>query len=117
VDATCAETERAIQGVNPPQSLGEFDEWVERLKPVLQRILNEQKALNPPGDLEDEWNAWIATGDDELDLLDELREAGAAEDSQRVQELLQEAEQRGLESEQLAESMGFRNCGVEGRRE
>jgi hypothetical protein len=98
-----------------PQSAGEFDEWVEQIKPLVQTNLRERKAMAPPEDLEDEWNAWIEAGEDLLDLLDELQEAGASEDAQRVQELL-EAAQKDTRPKRLSEAMGLRDCGVMGRR-
>lgn len=115
-DANCAETERLYLASDVPQSAGDFDEWVDQIKPLVQTALEELKALNPPEDLEDEWNAWIETGEDLLVLLDELREAGASEDAQRVRELLDEAQQ-DTRPKRLSEEMGLRDCGAMGRRE
>jgi hypothetical protein len=117
-DANCAKAEKDLLAVGDlPQNAEDIDEYAERIRPIVENAWNEQKALKPPEDLQDEYDEWIATGEDALDFIDEVREAGAAEDTQRVADLFQQAEARVRETEQLSRAMGLRDCGVEGRRE
>ena len=117
-DANCAKSEKDLLALgNLPQNAEDVDEYAERARPIVEDAWNEQKTLKPPEDLQDEYDEWIATGEDAIDFIDELHEAGAAEDTQRVAELFQQAEARVRETERLSRAMGLRDCGVEGRRE
>lgn len=116
-DANCAKYEREVLALGVPQNVEDVEEYAERARPIVEAGWNEQKALKPPEDLQNEYDKWIATGQDALEFMDELREAGAAEDTQRVAELFQQTEARVQETERLSRAMGLRDCGVEGRRE
>jgi hypothetical protein len=117
-DANCAKYENELLALGDlPQNTEDVDEYAQRARPIVEAGWNEQKALKPPEDLQDEYDKWIATGEDALEFIDELHEAGAAGDTQRVAELFQQAEARVQENEQLSRAMGLRDCGVEGRRE
>ena len=63
-DANCAKYEREVLALGDlPQNAEDMEEYAERARPIVEAGWNEQKALRPPEDLQDEYDEWIATGE------------------------------------------------------
>jgi hypothetical protein len=116
-DAICAQNEKDSSVISVPKRTEEVPEYLEQLRPVIEKTLNDLKALEPPESLQSEYDAWISETQGALLALDELSEAAAAGDEARVAGIMEENEERADEATRLAEAIGFRDCGVEGRRE
>jgi hypothetical protein len=93
-----------------PQSVEELDEYATELKPIFGKILTELRALEPPEDLEDDYEELIASDEAAFGRLDELAEAGAQGDTSRVEEIVFEEERADREDDRLATEIGLRNC-------
>jgi hypothetical protein len=72
---------------------------------------DELDALQPPEELEDDYDQWIQETRSAIDMFDELEEAAASGDEQRIQEVLQGAGEGGEEADRLAQELGFQECG------
>lgn len=110
-DATCADFDRQIEEVEEPQSLDDVERYVQEVRPMVEDGTNELAELEPPEELEDEYEDWVAAMRSSVDQFDRLEEAVTSGDEQRIQEVFASAGQGGEEADQLAEEIGFQECG------
>ena len=110
-DATCAEFDQQIEDVQEPESLEDIERYVQEIRPIVEEGTDELDALEPPEELEDSYDDWIEATRSGVDRFDELEEAAASGDEQRIQEVLEGAGEGGEEANRLAEEIGFQECG------
>jgi hypothetical protein len=110
-DATCAEFDQQIEDVQEPESLEDIERYVQEIRPIVEEGTDELDALEPPEELEDSYDDWIEATRSGVDRFDELEEAAASGDEQRIQEVLQGAGEGGEEANRLAQELGFQECG------
>jgi len=109
-DAICAKYEEQLNALETPQSLEDIERLAEEGKPIVEEGVNELKALEPPADLEGQWDALMEHNDANVELIDELREAAASDDQARVQEVAAEAQRQDEETDRLAREIGLEEC-------
>ena len=109
-DATCAEFDRRIEDVQEPESLENIEGYLQEIRPIVEEGTDELDSLQPPEELEADYDQWIEETRSTVDRFDELEEAAASGDEQRIQEVFQEVGQ-GEEADRLAQELGFQECG------
>jgi hypothetical protein len=110
-DATCADFDQRIEEVDEPESPEDIERYVQEIRPIVEEGTDELDALEPPEDLEDEYDRWIEETRSAIESFDELEEAAASGDEQRIQEVLRDVGEGGDEADQLAQELGFQECG------
>jgi hypothetical protein len=110
-DATCREFDQRVEEVDEPESLDDIERYVQEIRPIVEEGTDELDALEPPEELEDEYTDWIEATRSGVDRIDELEDAAASGDEQRIQEVLQGGAEGGEEADRLAEELGFQECG------
>jgi hypothetical protein len=110
-DATCAEFDQRVEEVDEPESLDDIERYVQEIRPIVEEGTDELDALEPPEELQDEYDQWIQETRSAIERFDELEEAAASGDEQRIQEVLQGAGEGGDEANRLAQEIGLQECG------
>lgn len=110
-DATCADFDAQLEEIDEPTGLDDVERYVKEVRPVVEEGTNELAELEPPEELQDEYDDWIAAMRSSVDQFDELEEAAASGDEQRIQEVFESVGQGGDEADRLAEDIGFQECG------
>jgi hypothetical protein len=110
-DATCAEFDQQIEDVAEPESLDDIERYIQEIRPIVEEGTDELDELEPPEELEDEYNDWIEATRSGVEQFDELEEAAASGDEQRIQEVFEGVGAGGEEADRLAEELGFEECG------
>jgi hypothetical protein len=110
-DATCADFDQRIEEIDEPESPEDIERYVQEIRPIVEEGTDELAELQPPEELEDEYDQWIQETRSAIDMFDELEEAAASGDEQRIQEVLQGAGEGGEEADRLAQELGFQECG------
>ena len=110
-DATCTEFDQRVDEVDEPESLDDIERYVQEIRPIVEEGTDELDALEPPEELQDEYDDWIAATRSGVDRFDELEEAAASGDEQRIQEVLQGAGESGEDANRLAQEIGLQECG------
>jgi hypothetical protein len=110
-DATCADFDQRIEEIDEPESPEDIERYVQEIRPIVEEGTDELDALQPPEELEDDYDQWIQETRSAIDMFDELEEAAASGDEQRIQEVLQGAGEGGEEADRLAQELGFQECG------
>ena len=109
-DAICTKYEGELDQLAEPQSLADVERLAKEAKPVIEDGVDELDSLRPPEDLEDEWDRWISGQRESIEALDDLREAAAARDDDRIQQVVQEQQGKEQEADDLARELGLDEC-------
>jgi hypothetical protein len=110
-DAICGEFEGRLDELGTPESLDDLQGYVDDAVPILEEGTNRLDELQPPDELEEDWNRAMEVNRDQLDNVRELQDAVADGDQARVAELLQQSDEAREESNQLAADLGLTECG------
>jgi hypothetical protein len=109
-DATCREFDRRVEEIDEPEGLDDIERYLQEIRPIVEEGTDELDALEPPEELQDEYDRWIQETRSAIAWFDELEEAAASGDEQRIQEVFQDAGE-GEEANRLAQELGFQDCG------
>lgn len=112
-DAICVDFENRVEEVQEPQDEGDIARYIDEVRPIVEEGADELDDLNPPEDLEDDYNRWIELNREGLDSFDELSSAAEEGDEQRMQEITADLDGKQAEADRLAESIGFEECGAD----
>jgi len=110
-DATCAEFDQQIEEIQEPEGLEDLERYVQEIRPIVEEGTDELDALEPPEELEEEYDDWIEATRSGVGRFDELEEAAASGDEERIQEALEGGAEGNEEAGRLAQELGFQECG------
>ena len=110
-DAICGEFEGRLDDLGTPESLDDLQGYVDDAVPILEEGTNRLDELQPPDELEEDWNRAMEINREQLDNVRELLDAVADGDQASVAELLQQSDEAREESNQLAADLGLTECG------
>ena len=106
-NAVCTDSNGKVKAVGSPgTSLGSLATYADKVIPILENGVADLKKLDPPEDEQNVVDQWLATNDEQLDLIREIRDAARDNDQAEVQRLGAEAEANDRKSDQLAETLG-----------
>jgi uncharacterized protein Yka (UPF0111/DUF47 family) len=112
-DTICAEYEAELAELAElaePESLADFERLVQDAKPIVENGIENLRALDPPEDLEDEFDEWISRNEENVAAIDELQEAVVDRDEQRIQEIVRQIDENEQEADELAAEIGLEDC-------
>lgn len=109
-DAICAKYEKQLEALGTPASLEDIVQLAEEGKPIIEKGVNELKALEPPEDLQEQWDELMAENDANVALIDDLSEAAASGDQARIGQIAAEAQQQDEKTDQLGRELGLVEC-------
>ena len=110
-NAICTDYEEKIATIPPPQDA--LDEWAAiaaDIGDLLETGVNELDELEPPGDLGERYDEWLALKRESLEATRDLQEAGAAANPELVSEALDRIEQSEDQADELAGELGLDEC-------
>jgi hypothetical protein len=110
-NAICADYEQKIASIPPPQDA--LDEWAAIAADIgdfLETGVNELDALEPPDDLGDRYDEWLALKRESLSATRDLQEAGAAANQELISEALDSIEQNEASADEIAAELGLDEC-------
>lgn len=110
-NAICADYEARIAAVPPP--LEDVDEWAAvagDIADMLEAGVNELDGLDPPGDLGERYDEWIALKRESLEATRDLQDAGAADDQALVDEALARIGETERRADEIAADLGLDDC-------
>jgi hypothetical protein len=110
-DAICAEYDQKIQDLGEPESLEDLNAFIERAIPIIEEGFNKLDELQPPEELEADWDRAMEVNAENLELTKDLQAAAESGNEERVQEILAEASQNEEETDRLARELGLERCG------
>jgi hypothetical protein len=109
-NAICADFKKELDALPAPQGFEEAADYAEKAKPIFDEHLDQLKDLDPPEDLQDVHDKWIATGDKARERLDELEQAAEDKDAKKLAEIGREAAAEDKVSDAYARQLGATTC-------
>jgi hypothetical protein len=109
-NAICDEYEGRISELGAPSSPEEVPNYVDQVVPLIDDALAELRALNPPEELEDDYNVMLDQTAQGLAAARDLGEAAADQDAGAVQDALEEGQRAEEESDRIATRLGLDSC-------
>lgn len=113
-NAICAEYDQKIQELGEPESLEDLTEFIGRAIPIIEEGFKKLDELQPPEELEADWDRATEVNAENLQLTKDLQAAAESGNEARVQEILAQAGQNEEETDRLARELGLQRCGEEG---
>jgi hypothetical protein len=109
-NAICAKYQKQLDALEQPTSLDEIPDLVDQALVVLNKEIDEIAALNPPEELQSDFDKMIAATDKTKAAADDLSSAAKAGDQTAVQKALEEGNAASAEADQLAGGLGLESC-------
>ena len=109
-NAICKKYTDRINAVPTPKSIEDVPAYVTRVKPFIERGVDEIANLKPPQDLQQTYDRWLNTQREALSEADELRRAAERNDLLAVNHTIKQLDERNKRGNALAAQLGARVC-------
>ena len=109
-NAICAKYQKQLDALGTPSSLDEIPALVDKALVILNKEIDEVGALNPPEELQSDFDKLIAASNETKAAADDLSSAAKAGDQAAVQKALEEGNAASAEADQLAGTLGLDSC-------
>jgi hypothetical protein len=110
-DAICRKYEARLDALGQPTNVDELRSFADKALPIAREGRDELGELDPPEALEKTYDAWLAEGDQAIEIVERLRDAAEEGDQAEIQRIAQDAQRADAESNRLARELGFEQCG------
>jgi ribosomal protein L16 Arg81 hydroxylase len=109
-NSICDKYEKQLKALQSPTSLDEIPDLVDQALDILNKEIDEISDLNPPEELQSQFDELIAQSDKTKQAANDLSSAAKAKDSQAVQQALSEGNAASEKADQLAGELGLDSC-------
>jgi len=109
-NAICAKYQKQLQAVGNPSSIDEIPDLVDQAVAILNKEIAEIAALNPPADMQTEFDALIDASNNTKAAADDLSQAAKDGDRAAVQKALDEGKAASEKADQIATQLGLDSC-------
>jgi hypothetical protein len=109
-NAICAKYQKELKTVGTPKSLEELPDLVDQALAILNKEIDEIGALNPPEELQSDFDKLLAATERTTAAADDLSSAAKASDQAGVQKALDEGIAANKETNDLAGNLGLTEC-------
>jgi hypothetical protein len=109
-NAICAKYQKQLKALGSPTSLEEIPDLVDQALAILNQEVDEISALNPPEELQGDFDKMLAASDRTKAAADDLSTAAKSGDQAAVQKALDEGSAASKEADDLAGNLGLDEC-------
>jgi hypothetical protein len=109
-NAICAKYEKQLDALGTPASIEEIPDLVDQALAILNKEIDEIAALNPPADVQTEFDALIEASNNTKAAADDLSQAAKDGDQAAVQKALDEGSAASDKADQIATELGLDSC-------
>ena len=109
-NAICAKYQKQLNALGTPSSVEEIPDLVEQALAILNKEVAEIAALNPPTDMQTEFDAMIEASNNTKAAANDLSQAAKDGDQAAVQKALDEGNAASKKADQLATQLGLDSC-------
>ncbi|MDQ3858979.1 MAG: hypothetical protein M3327_11120 [Actinomycetota bacterium] len=110
-DAICADTAKKVNAVPQPQSLDEVETYFDRVVPIFRDQTDRLKDLDPPDDLQEDWDRAMELQEESVEVAKDAQEAAKDGDEEKIREALDRGGKNEQELHRLAARLGLKTCG------
>ena len=113
-NAICAKYEKQLNALGTPSSTDEIPDLVQQALVILNKEIDEIAALNPPDELQSDFDKMIAASNKTKAAANDLSAAAKSGDQAAVQKALEDGNAASDEADQLATGLGLSGCNANG---
>jgi hypothetical protein len=113
-NAICAKYEKQLNALGTPSSIDEIPDLVQQALVILNKEIDEIAALNPPDELQSDFDKLIAASNKTKAAANDLSTAAKSGDQAAVQKALEDGNAASDEADQLATGLGLGECNTNG---
>ena len=113
-NAICAKYEKQLNALGTPSSIDEIPDLVQQALVILNKEIDEIAALNPPDELQSDFDKLIAASNKTKAAANDLSAAAKSGDQAAVQKALEDGNAASDEADQLATGLGLGECNTNG---
>jgi len=106
----CTRYQKQSDEIADPASLADVPAFVSKAIPLFEKQIEEMTALRPPEELQEDFDAFLATGEEAKQALLDIEEAAKANDEAQVTKISEAAAGREKSSDALATRIGLTDC-------
>ncbi|MDQ3866316.1 MAG: hypothetical protein M3304_05760 [Actinomycetota bacterium] len=110
-DAICTDTAKKVDAVPQPRSLDEVETYFDRVVPIFRDQTDRLKELDPPDDLQEDWDRAMELQEDSVDVAEDAQAAAKDGDEGKIREALDRGGKNEEELHRLAARLGLKTCG------
>jgi hypothetical protein len=112
-NAICQRYDEKIKAIGSPTSPADIPAFVEKGVPLLQQGIAELRALQPPEELQHDYDRMLDETEKAIPAARKLADAAAKQDAAAVQEAIREGQAAEQASDSLATKLGLADCVTE----
>ena len=109
-NSICAKYQKQLDALKTPTNLDEIPDLVDQALAILNKEVDEISKLNPPEELQSQFDQMLAESDKTKEAADDLSAAAKSGDQAAVQKALQEGNTASSKADQLAGQLGLDSC-------
>ena len=109
-NAICAKYEKQLRSLGSPSSIDELPDLVDQALEILNKEVAEVAALNPPEELQSDFDKMLAATNKTKEAADDLSTAAKAGDQAGLQKALEEGNAASKEADAFATNLGLTEC-------
>lgn len=113
-NAICAKYQKQLNALGTPSSIDEIPDLVQQALVILNKEIDEIAALNPPDELQSDFDKMIAASNKTKAAANDLSAAAKSGDQAAVQKALEDGNAASDEADQLATGLGLSGCNANG---
>ena len=112
-DQICREGDSKLAEVGEPDSLEGLGSYFEDAIPIFRDQTDQLDELQPPENLEDDWNRAIELNRRSLEIAEDAQEAAESKDQKKLQDAVDRGQKNEAELDRLARKLDLKVCGQE----
>ena len=114
-NAVCAKYQKQLDALATPTTLDEVPDFVDKALEILNKEIDEIGNLNPPEELQSQFDQMLAESNKTKQAADDLSAAAKSGDQAAVQKALADGKSASDKADQIATDLGLDSCNASGR--
>jgi len=110
-DAICKSVNDQVAKEPDPTTAADLAALAKKTVKISNPAIDDMEALEPPSELEKDFDAFVASLKKQRDLTKQIGEAAGAGETEKIQEVATEAQKAQDEYRKLSDKIGFKECG------
>ena len=110
-DAICKRVNDKVAKQQEPTNAADLAKLAKETVKISDPAIDDMDALEPPDELEQDFDKFVASLRKQRDLTKQIGDAAAKGDTVKIQQIATEAQKAQSEYRRLSDKIGFKECG------
>ena len=110
-DKICQRVNKQVAKEPDPKSAADLEKLAQRTVEISDPAIKDMEALEPPDELQKDFDAFVASLKEQRDLTEQIGQAAGDGDNAKIQELGAQAQKAQASYQKLSTKLGFKQCG------